>query len=313
MINSLIDCGYDTRNLKAAPYDWRLPPAKLEERDFYFSALMTQIEFLHRTNKEKVVLMAHSMGNRCVQYFMWFAEAQQPGWVDAHVHAFLALGPPFLGAPKAMRAVLTGDTMGLDVFLTPEEAQLFTRACASSPWLFPLQERMFPDVLARVQVEDGGTRHSYETRNVTELMEEFVPTQMEFFERFYQQDPLYLNTSEGKYNSTQDTILEAAVLRPPPVANLWVIMGINLPTEVSYYLKTEKKSKGKESRCTFDYSADKYSHRKEGLVNPRYEYLRRWKGDRPDIAIGMNLIVRLLHAEVYRLVEAWRTRPSRRK
>jgi hypothetical protein len=28
--------GYTQRNLRAAAYDWRIPPAKMEERDGYF-------------------------------------------------------------------------------------------------------------------------------------------------------------------------------------------------------------------------------------------------------------------------------------
>ena len=126
------------------------------------------------------------------------------------MHAFLALGPPFLGAPKvaaflpllydkldwpgigdidsnsceslprpllalvqlardvsphplnffrqALRTVLTGDCMGLDVFLTPEEGLTFARACASSPWLFPVQEDRFPDVRSRISDDAGKVR-----------------------------------------------------------------------------------------------------------------------------------------------------------
>ena len=46
------------------------------------------------------------------------------GWVNEHVHSFLALGPPFLGAPKALRAVLTGDCMGLEVRFLEESVML---------------------------------------------------------------------------------------------------------------------------------------------------------------------------------------------
>ena len=37
LIDALHKRGYNADNLLAAPYDWRLPPSKLEERDHYFS------------------------------------------------------------------------------------------------------------------------------------------------------------------------------------------------------------------------------------------------------------------------------------
>ena len=36
-------------------------------------------------------------------------------WMDQHIQAFLALGAPFLGSSKALRTVLCGDAMGLEV------------------------------------------------------------------------------------------------------------------------------------------------------------------------------------------------------
>ena len=45
--------GYDTHNLDAAPYDWRLPPEKLYERDNYFLRLKHLIEMMKERNNEK--------------------------------------------------------------------------------------------------------------------------------------------------------------------------------------------------------------------------------------------------------------------
>lgn len=56
------------------------------------------------------------------------------------------------------------------------------------------------------------------------------------------------------------------MLRPPPVENLWVLYGINLNTEVSYYFKPHKTQQG---RYVLDAAADKYSHKKIAGVNPR--------------------------------------------
>ena len=53
----------EDETLMAAPYDWRIPPRKLEERDGYFTSVMTKIETLYAKNgNTPVVLMGHSMG-----------------------------------------------------------------------------------------------------------------------------------------------------------------------------------------------------------------------------------------------------------
>jgi hypothetical protein len=106
---------------------------------------------MRKVNNERVVLMAHSMGNRCVQYFLqWVVTNYDRSWIDENIHAFLALGPPFLGAPKSVRAVISGDCMGLEMFLTDEESRTMARGSAALPWLFPVQEELFPDTIARV-------------------------------------------------------------------------------------------------------------------------------------------------------------------
>ena len=40
--------------------------------------------------------------------------------------------------------------MDLEVFLTSEEGRNMCRRSGSLPWLFPIQEDLFPDVIARV-------------------------------------------------------------------------------------------------------------------------------------------------------------------
>ena len=49
----------------------------------------------------------------------------------------MPVGGPHLGAPKALRSVITGDKMGLDTFLSDEEALSMGRSLGSGPWLFP--------------------------------------------------------------------------------------------------------------------------------------------------------------------------------
>ena len=50
----LIDVGYDYSTLDACPYDWRLPPEKLQERDNYFHQMQVKIGSMVEFNDEKV-------------------------------------------------------------------------------------------------------------------------------------------------------------------------------------------------------------------------------------------------------------------
>lgn len=64
VIQALRNVGYDVKNLQAAPYDWRLAPCKLEERDAYFTRLRNMVQQTYELNNERVVLIGHSMGMR---------------------------------------------------------------------------------------------------------------------------------------------------------------------------------------------------------------------------------------------------------
>ena len=47
LIQNLADVGYTSANLVVEPYDWRLAPPLLEERDGYFTQLQLRIQALH--------------------------------------------------------------------------------------------------------------------------------------------------------------------------------------------------------------------------------------------------------------------------
>lgn len=111
MIENLAEIGYDHSNLIMAAYDWRLDIDKLEQRDHYFSRLKSQIELLTHTSGEKVVALSHSLGGLVWFYFMKWVEAttKDPQWVDRHVQATLTIGAPYLGVPKAMSMIVSGE------------------------------------------------------------------------------------------------------------------------------------------------------------------------------------------------------------
>lgn len=146
LIDNLRDLGYGEHNLTAYGYDWRIPPAKLEERDGYFTKLKTGIENARIKNGLPVVIVAHSMGNRTTQYFLnWVEQREGRAWIEENVHAMFAVGAPWLGAPKSLRGLISGDRMGLDTFLKESDGITFARTLGSTPFLFPVgHNRYFP-------------------------------------------------------------------------------------------------------------------------------------------------------------------------
>ena len=62
--------GYDVGSIIGFPYDWRLSPDKMEERDGFFTFMRRRIETAVETNGEPGILVAHSMGNMIFRYFL---------------------------------------------------------------------------------------------------------------------------------------------------------------------------------------------------------------------------------------------------
>ncbi len=132
-------------NLDAAPYDWRLPPDMLQKRDKYFTNTMEKITHLYRkSNNTPVIILCHSMGCKTGHYLFNFVrrhlgEGDGQKWLDKHIHSYVSVGAPHIGAPKPLRAVIDGEKMGLDAFLDDDEGLMLGRSLGSAPWLFPLE------------------------------------------------------------------------------------------------------------------------------------------------------------------------------
>mmetsp|Transcript_15733 Transcript_15733/g.37817 ORF Transcript_15733/g.37817 Transcript_15733/m.37817 type:complete len:802 (+) Transcript_15733:300-2705(+) len=125
-------------NLDASPYDWRLPPSELERRDAYFTKTMRKVERLsEKGGGLPVVLVCHSLGCKVAEYFLEFANARDESWCTKYIHTYMPVGAPHLGAPFALRGIVSGDKMGLDAFLNEHEALAMSRSLGSVPWLIP--------------------------------------------------------------------------------------------------------------------------------------------------------------------------------
>ena len=138
--------GYiEGKDLGAAPYDWRIPPSELQRRDNYFTNTMKLIEQLYKkSNNSPVVMLCHSMGCKTGHYLLNFVCEQMgknkgQAWIDKHIHSYVPVGAPHLGAQKSIRGIIDGDKMGLEAFLEDDEGLMLGRSFGSVPWLFPLE------------------------------------------------------------------------------------------------------------------------------------------------------------------------------
>lgn len=133
ILENLASIGYDTNSLHLAGYDWRLSMHNLEERDRFFSRLKRHIEGNKQDTGLKTVLVSHSMGSTVMLYFFKWVEASGPtfgnggpNWVEDHIESLVSIAGTWLGVPKAMAALFTGE-MRDTVELPPPAAYLLEK------------------------------------------------------------------------------------------------------------------------------------------------------------------------------------------
>lgn len=92
-------------NLFAAPYDWRIP---INANPDYMKLLGELIEKVSSENKQPAIIVGHSMGNLIANHFL---SSQSDAWKHKNVQGMISIAAPWGGAPKALREVLSGDTV----------------------------------------------------------------------------------------------------------------------------------------------------------------------------------------------------------
>lgn len=225
-------------NLLAAGYDWRLPLHHLEERDGYFTQLKQDIQDMCVRNNSPVVLMGHSMGNRVIQYFLnWVCHTDPTNgrkWISTNVHTFVAVGAPWLGASKTIRALATGEKFGLDAFLTDVEAITFGHRISSTACLLPVGcEKLHHHLTSGLEsfthlndAVDACPKPMHFRDFLTSEVAAHGP--MMFYEEYMRKNPLFGGEHKDEY-----------ILKPPPVDRLYAIYGVNLETEIGYVFKRD--------------------------------------------------------------------------
>ncbi|MCD7463116.1 hypothetical protein HAX54_049989 [Datura stramonium] len=165
-----IEFGIEANAIIAVPYDWRLSPSKLEERDLYFHKLKLTFETALKLRGGPSIVFAHSLGNNVFRYFLeWLkleiAPKEYRRWLDDHIHAYFAVGAPLLGAIETVKATLSGSTFGLPV--SEGTARLMFNTFGSSIWMLPFSKYCTTDNVYRRHFS-GGNRKNHHAYNCDE-------------------------------------------------------------------------------------------------------------------------------------------------
>eukprot|EP00123_Amoebidium_parasiticum_P001264 comp12311_c0_seq1/m.7154 comp12311_c0_seq1/g.7154 ORF comp12311_c0_seq1/g.7154 comp12311_c0_seq1/m.7154 type:complete len:1076 (-) comp12311_c0_seq1:32-3259(-) len=111
------ELAYNSIHMFAMPYDWRLSPDMMQERDGYFLRIKKRIEAIYEHNQMPAVAIGHSQGNSVFLHFMRWLEHEYPDqwedWVERHVGSYYGLGAPLLGAHDAVHGLMIGNSMGM--------------------------------------------------------------------------------------------------------------------------------------------------------------------------------------------------------
>ncbi|MEH2233084.1 MAG: hypothetical protein V7K71_26205 [Nostoc sp.] len=236
-------------NVVALPYDWRISPAGLEQRYQYFSKLKSTIEELYKPKRligkpaTPVVIIAHSMGNRVTQYFLeWIKNDPSAGqaWIDEHIERYIAVSPPWIGAPLAIRLLSTDDGFNLGgASLSGIKKAL--QSFSSIPSLLPVTKAQYKyfnttdfsfirnEGVGESQTIAPGDFRAEKTEKILQLGGA-ESTTLKYIKDYYEQDP---NFSDGEFGSKAVT--------SPPVKNIDVIYSTGFNTPVGAYYYQEKR------------------------------------------------------------------------
>lgn len=205
------------------------------------------------------------MGCRVTSYFLNWIESQE--WIDAHVETVAFLAPPFLGAPFALKAMITGETLNLSPLISPHEGYQICRSMGSWPWLLPpvghdAVASMFPEPAARVKISSQSKKKkdkdAYAAATAIDALKSTGAPGAKFFADYFEADK-YFNVPKGAN--------PAPYLDLPPVKKLLCMYGVNLPTEISYFFRVNDENPALV-QADLDSSQDSLSEKETKVLNP---------------------------------------------
>jgi hypothetical protein len=156
----LVKAGYTIgKNLRAAPYDWRVSPAQYQSD---FKALKQLIERTYDMNGNRSVALASlSMGGSYTILFLNTFVSQ--AWKDKYIHSWTSFCSPFGGSPIAVAALASSfNKFGMPWYILSSSQMLsMTQSFGSIYWLIPF-EQLYNDMIIAITPTQNYTSADFE-------------------------------------------------------------------------------------------------------------------------------------------------------
>ncbi|KAI1706107.1 lecithin:cholesterol acyltransferase domain-containing protein [Ditylenchus destructor] len=107
---------YPVDDIIGAAYDWRYPPDS-KKHNAYYQNLKEAIEKAYERTKLKVIIVAHSMGNKMMSFFL-SDRVTSPEWRKKYVNFTYNAAPAFGGSVSTMEELATGHDIVFMKFIT---------------------------------------------------------------------------------------------------------------------------------------------------------------------------------------------------
>ncbi|KCV67529.1 hypothetical protein H696_06047 [Fonticula alba] len=255
---------YDISSMLALPYDWRIAPKLLEDRDALFSKMKFDIEHTVRMNRNPAIALCHSMGCKLFLYFVEWMKLHYPKiheeWFDAHIWMFVSVAPPLLGSVQSVRGMISG--VGFSLPINSMDSRLMGVSFSSAHFLLPSNitiaenlvpahsnttlgnaPSLWPDHLVVIKAENGTTTTFSPSEIISGQMYRTLHAMLsdseydkfyQALDKFYFRDPVWLE-------------LEREGPARPPIRQILTIYGRNLQTDLGYHYKAVTRNNGKMS------------------------------------------------------------------
>jgi len=172
LVQSFVRNGYTVNfNLRAAAYDWRYSPSELSNIGFY-RRLKTMTEQMVAKFGKPIVYAVHSMGNPVLMHFLQHEVDQ--AWKTKHIKIWAAIAPVFMGAPKSLKGLISGENDGIPRVLVGNiQMRSLFRTLPSTYYLVPSipekQPESWPEEFKTIVMTDS---KNYTIDNLGEMFED---------------------------------------------------------------------------------------------------------------------------------------------
>jgi phospholipid:diacylglycerol acyltransferase len=250
IIEALGYAGFDETSMSMMAYDWRLSLRDLETRDKFMTHTKLEIEKMYQMNDNQTVLViSHSYGCKVWFFFMqWVSHHYSPEWLSKYVYGSYNVAPAHLGVPKALSALLSGDTRDtaqlgamatfLDTILPPTDRSALTASWGSITDMLPLGgKEIWPHPIVHLRTSAGANTAELYIDEAVEVLMQTRAMKPHAIHRAGEKGDLRCPSANSPkrmcYKDAWVNPLQSPL--PKMKSKIWVAYGIGIATEVGYH------------------------------------------------------------------------------